>query len=535
MQLTIRARLSLLIALMLILMAALGINSYRELSSAESQIGQVVHASSVLRNHMEGDMMHDALRADVLAALLAESPSDWQAVTTNVADHSKHFREMISANNEIAPSSIKSELTALSPVLDRYISNAEALVATAQRDKAQAKAMLPQFLATFEELEERLAQVSDHVQDLAASAEKDARDTIASAKIVDLAVVISAAMVALVVATLLVRAIRGGIANLATVLTRMARGELGRGIAITSNDEFGELLTSVQSMDRKLSEIVSSVQTSAQSVGSAAHELSRDNEDLSERTHDQAAALEEAAASMEQMAASVRKNAENARAANQLAIGARNQADRGGAILRNAVTAMGEINSSSDKIADIIGVIDEIAFQTNLLALNAAVEAARAGEQGRGFAVVATEVRHLAQRSAGAAKEIKGLITESIDKVKVGAKLVDDSGRAIAEIIASAKQVTDIVGEISGATDEQASGIEQVNRAVAGMDASTQQNATLVEKTAAAGKAMESQTQRLIAEVGFFKTNAPVHMPSSIAATALDHSSVSQSEALRAA
>jgi methyl-accepting chemotaxis protein-1 (serine sensor receptor) len=210
---------------------------------------------------------------------------------------------------------------------------------------------------------------------------------------------------------------------------------------------------------------------------------------------------------MEQMAATVKHNAESTRAANQVAIDAREQADRGGMILRRAVAAMTEINESSSRISDIIGVIDEIAFQTNLLALNAAVEAARAGEQGRGFAVVASEVRNLAQRSAGAAKEIKTLINESMEKVKVGATLVNDSGQAIAQIMDSAKRVTDIVSEIAAANDEQASGIEQVNRAVAGMENTTQQNAALVEEAAAAGKSMDSQTQHLVLQVGFFKAD----------------------------
>jgi methyl-accepting chemotaxis protein-1 (serine sensor receptor) len=287
----------------------------------------------------------------------------------------------------------------------------------------------------------------------------------------------------------------------------MERGELGRTITIDRHDEFGRLMISLRETDARLSEIVSSVQASAQAVSEAARELAQGNDDLSHRTQMQAAALEETAASMEQMAATVKHNADSTRAANQVAIDARDQADRGGMILRRAVAAMAEINESSSRIADIIGVIDEIAFQTNLLALNAAVEAARAGEQGRGFAVVASEVRNLAQRSAGAAKEIKTLINESMEKVKVGAALVNDSGQAIAQIMDSAKRVTDIVSEIASANDEQASGIEQVNRAVAGMENTTQQNAALVEEAAAAGKAMDSQTQHLVLQVGFFKAD----------------------------
>jgi methyl-accepting chemotaxis protein len=203
----------------------------------------------------------------------------------------------------------------------------------------------------------------------------------------------------------------------------------------------------------------------------------------------------------------VKQNADNARQANQLEAGARDQAEKGGVVVSKAVSAMSEINASSKKIADIISVIDEIAFQTNLLALNAAVEAARAGEQGRGFAVVASEVRNLAQRSAGAAKEIKDLINDSVDKVKTGSELVDASGRTLGEIVESVKKVTDIVAEIAAASQEQSAGIEQVNKAVMQMDEVTQQNAALVEEAASASKSMEEQAARMVELMGFFKVN----------------------------
>ena len=291
------------------------------------------------------------------------------------------------------------------------------------------------------------------------------------------------------------------------VTARIAAGELGRDIDIQDRHEFGQLLMSLKTMDGKLGEIVGSVRSNADAVGAAARQISQGNDDLSQRTQQQAAALEETAASMEEMAATVKQNADNAKQANQLAINARGQADKGGSVVQQAIGAMSEINASSRKIADIIGVIDEIAFQTNLLALNAAVEAARAGEQGRGFAVVASEVRNLAQRSATAAKEIKGLINDSVDKVRVGAEFVDESGRTIAEIMESVKKVTDIVAEIAAASQEQSTGVEQVNKAVTQMDEVTQQNAALVEEAAAAAKSMQMQTEELVSVVGYFKNH----------------------------
>jgi methyl-accepting chemotaxis protein len=246
-----------------------------------------------------------------------------------------------------------------------------------------------------------------------------------------------------------------------------------------------------------MADVLRTISTAAAEVGTGAEEISRGNADLSQRTEEQASSLEETASSMEEMTSAVKSNADNAAQASQLALAARDQADRGSAVVQSAVVAMNEINASSRRIADIIGVIDDIAFQTNLLALNAAVEAARAGEQGRGFAVVASEVRNLASRSAAAAKEIKGLIQDSVSKVDDGTKLVGASGKVLQEILAGVKKVTDVVAEIAASSQEQASGIEQVNKAVMSMDEVTQQNAALVEEASAAAQALSGQAASL--------------------------------------
>ncbi|HWU76168.1 MAG TPA: methyl-accepting chemotaxis protein [Rhodanobacter sp.] len=292
-----------------------------------------------------------------------------------------------------------------------------------------------------------------------------------------------------------------------TMALRIAEGDLTRD---DGDKQFasGSLLDALMRMRIRLTRIVGEVQHGSQAVSSAAQQISKGNDDLSQRTQEQASSLEETAASMEEMTATVKQNAENASHANQLAAGAREQAERGGEVATRAVAAMGEINTSSRKIADIVGLIDEIAFQTSLLSLNAAVEAARAGEQGRGFAVVASEVRNLSQRSAAAAKEIKSLINESVERVQVGSALVDESGAALAGIVESVKKVTDIVAEIAAASQEQSMGIDQVNRAVTQMDEVTQQNAALVEEASAAARAMQEQAIELQGQMTFFHIEA---------------------------
>jgi len=303
----------------------------------------------------------------------------------------------------------------------------------------------------------------------------------------------------------LIRAISVPLNEAVRVARSVAEGDLSQNIEITSRDETGQLLAALKLMNDSLANTVGQVRVGTESMGVASREIAQGNADLSARTESQASSLEETASSMEELTSTVKQNAENARQANQLVVSASDVAVRGGDVVGQVVETMGSIKESSRKIVDIIGVIDGIAFQTNILALNAAVEAARAGEQGRGFAVVAAEVRNLAQRSAGAAKEIKQLISDSVEKVDAGSKLVDQAGQTMDEIVTSVKHVADIMNEITAASQEQSSGIEQVNQAISQMDEMTQQNAALVEQAAAAADSMQTQAAALAQAVSVFK------------------------------
>ena len=316
----------------------------------------------------------------------------------------------------------------------------------------------------------------------------------------------------------------------------IADGDLTHPITANGNDETGQLLQALSTMQSRLATIVGNVRYSAEGVATASAEIASGNNDLSARTEQQASALEETAASMEELGSTVRQNADNARTANQLAMSASTVAQQGGDVVAEVVDTMKGINDSSRKIADIISVIDGIAFQTNILALNAAVEAARAGEQGRGFAVVAGEVRSLAQRSAEAAKEIKGLIGTSVERVERGTALVDKAGATMTEVVSAIRRVTDIMGEISAASSEQSQGVSQVGEAITQMDQATQQNAALVEQSAAAADSLKTQAGQLVDAVAVFRLldnatrhNSPAPAPvrsSASAASRLDYRNV---------
>jgi methyl-accepting chemotaxis protein len=296
-----------------------------------------------------------------------------------------------------------------------------------------------------------------------------------------------------------------GLGDVVRVLGALAKGDLTERITNDYQGTFGRLKNDSNTTVDRLTEIVGQIKESTESINVASSQIASGNTDLSQRTEEQASSLEETAASMEEITTTVKQNADNAQLANQLAAGASDVAAKGGTVVGQVVTTMRSINESSKKIVDIISVIDSIAFQTNILALNAAVEAARAGEGGRGFAVVASEVRNLAQRSAAAAKEIRELISDSVEKVGQGTQLVDEAGRTMGEIVSSVKRVTDIMADISAASQQQSAGIEQVNVAITQMDDVTQQNAALVEQAAAAAASMEEQARNLAQAVAIFK------------------------------
>jgi methyl-accepting chemotaxis protein len=303
----------------------------------------------------------------------------------------------------------------------------------------------------------------------------------------------------------LMHSIARPLAKAVKIARSVAAGDLTNEIIVESNDETGQLLQALKEMNESLVSIVSEVRGGTETIATASRQIASGNLDLSARTETQASSLEETASSMEELTSTVKQNADSAFQANQLAVSASDVAVRGGTVVAEVVHTMGSINASARKIVDIIDVIDSIAFQTNILALNAAVEAARAGEQGKGFAVVATEVRHLAQRSAAAAKQIKELIDDSVEKIDNGARLVDEAGATMNDIVDSVKRVTDIMSEISVASKEQTEGIEQVNQAINQMDEVTQQNAALVEEAAAAAASMQEQAVGLSRVVSIFR------------------------------
>ena len=390
---------------------------------------------------------------------------------------------------------------------EQYIATRNAVLdAIKQSDFTAAETLLSdKMLPASEAYLGAMAKVQAHQAALARADADALQHAVVGAITVMLALCGVSLVVGATMAFVITRSVTVPLHEAVATATVIAASDLSQAVDSTRKDELGDLLRALGRMQGALRELVGQVRASTDSIRTASSEVATGNQDLSARTEQTASNLQQAASSMEQLTATVRQSADSARQANQLAASAADVAARGGSVVSQVVATMGDINGASKKIADIIGVIDGIAFQTNILALNAAVEAARAGEQGRGFAVVASEVRSLAQRSAEAAKEIKGLIGDSVGKVEGGSRLVADAGRTMNEIVSSVQRVADIIGEITAASAEQSQGLGEINGAVTQLDQMTQQNAALVEQSTAAAESLKEQALRLAAVVDTFR------------------------------
>jgi methyl-accepting chemotaxis protein len=448
------------------------------------------------------------VRSFEMQHILANDPKEFADIEQNSQKQVDTLKKQLALyDTQISEPEEKALYPEVQKLIASFVTEHDKIMALSKQDKNDEARTLQRgeatraYRALLQNLEKLIA-----VNDTGADGSNTLADNIYSqSRLWIIILVASCIALAMLLAVWVSRLIARPIEEAVAVAQRVAGGDLTADIQSTSKDEAGQLLDALKTMNGSLLTIVAEVRQGTSTITTASTEIAAGNLDLSSRTEQQASSLEETASAMEELTSTVKQNADNAKQANQLAVSASEVASAGGDVVGKVVDTMGSINESSRKIADIISVIDGIAFQTNILALNAAVEAARAGEQGRGFAVVASEVRSLAQRSAAAAKEIKGLIEGSVAQVDLGSKLVEEAGTTMTEVVNSVRRVTDIVAEITSASQEQSEGIEQINLAITQMDEVTQQNAALVEQAAAAAQSLQEQAEKLTDTVSVFK------------------------------
>jgi methyl-accepting chemotaxis protein len=511
MNFTIRKRLLLSTGTALAFLCTVGGFGYQAVQTLDGSMDAISANGSAMKDQLQADQAHDALRADVLAALLASGNKDVEQqrqASKDTQEHAALFGKLLaSMEAKTTDAELKNAMARVRPDADAYLKSAEDIVQLAATDGTAAQARFGSFMQDFRKLESSMEELSELIEKNSVASQTVGDSTVAAAGVRILGISVLALLVSLGVGMLVSRSISRPLDEVITFASSISTGDLSAELWADASDqtETGRLKTALAAMRANLHGIVSQVRLGTDTIAAASAQIAAGNADLSSRTEMQASSLEETAASMEELNSTVKQNAEHARQANELAVSASGVAGRGGAVVEQVVDTMGAIHEASAKIADIIGVIEGIAFQTNILALNAAVEAARAGEQGRGFAVVASEVRHLAQRSNSAAKEIKDLIGASAAQVNAGRALVAQAGGTMHEVVESVRRVTDIMTEISAASHEQTLGIGQVNRAIAEIDAVTQQNAALVEQATSAARAMREQATGLAATVDVFR------------------------------
>lgn len=504
---------------LLIMLASL---AYLRIASLNSEITLIVkdrYPKTVIANQIKADLSE--VTRNMLNVLVMSDAGQIRKELVNIEDKNKSSSEAINTLGKIiSDEKGRAYLKEITALKDKFLPAQSSFVTLINEDKKD-EAML-KLLFSIRPLQTKYFVLLDtFIQHQNSQMEQAGEGSTLAARhtawlIMMLALIAGALSV--LVGFLVTRSITGPLNEAVAIARCVAVGDLTSKIDIKTHDETGALMLALRHMNQSLSKIVGEVRCGTETIALASNEIAGGNHDLSSHTQQQAGSLQQTAASMLQLTNTVRQNAENAHQANQLTASASQVAVKGGAVVSQVIDTMGSINESSRKIVDIIGVIDGIAFQTNILALNAAVEAARAGEQGRGFAVVASEVRNLAQRSAAAAREIKLLIGDSVEKVATGSKLVRQAGITMDEVVSSVKNVTDIMAEIAAASQEQSAGIEQINRAISKMDEVTQQNAALVEEAAAAAESMQNQAGNLAQVVSVFRLDSKIVVPQTASA-----------------